>query len=141
MNCPVCNDIIYFRTSNNQKLCGKPSCKEIAKQASQRIIRQRKQLEVILEGRVCKRCQQLVHEQGMKKYCKECSEIMGTYQKKVFLTKVCKTCPTKIVKRKVYCDECNEIRQKAMKKNQRPTKEPVDISKWTAPRGSNRRVE
>jgi len=111
--CHICNDPIYFKASNNQILCGKKSCRKTSKLTSQRTIRQRRKMEATLEGKVCKRCKNHVYEEGMKKYCKSCSVIMNTYQKKEKVMKICKSCDNTIIQSRTYCDVCREDRKQA----------------------------
>ena len=120
-NCRICDKPIMF---GGRKYCGDP-CRKVAKQTSQRVIKQAKKLEIIKKGKECTRCHKFVHEPSMRKYCKECSEILqinhySTYEKKpkkpkkekVVKLKPCKRCEEPMPNAKgnrKWCEVCVKI--------------------------------
>ena len=112
-NCLICDKKIGIYEANNRVYCG-DACYEIAKAAKQRTIKQAIQMDIIREGKICKRCQKRVHEPSMRTYCKPCGEIMNTTGR-VRVRKVCETdgCEENIRKTKTYCGECSIKRAKA----------------------------
>ena len=115
-NCRICDKPIMF---GGRKYCGDP-CREVAKQTSQRVIKQAKKLKIIKEGKECNRCKVLVHEPSMKKYCKSCSEILKTnhyssYERKPKKVYICKACDKPRLRTKTYCDDCKPKKERIMK--------------------------
>ena len=97
--CSVCGETVNLAIGRTI-LCSKPSCSIIHKAIDNKMRKDRLKSEVLKEGKVCGRCQSRVHEEGMKKYCTECKEILNM--------KKCKTCKRLIQSPKTYCDDCRE---------------------------------
>ena len=111
--CLICDKKIGLYEANNRVYCS-DACYHIAKAAKQRTIKQAIQMDVIREGKICKRCQKRVHEPSMRTYCKPCGKIMNT-RERVRVRKVCATdgCEENIRKTKTYCEACRVKRAKA----------------------------
>ncbi len=79
--CRICNDPLLI---NDTVYCHKPSCKKAGKAIWQRVNKKRLQLQTIVEGKVCKRCNERVYEESMRKYCNKCKTILKakSYPKK-----------------------------------------------------------
>lgn len=118
-NCKICYKPLGLYKSNNQVYCS-DDCYAIAKKTKDRITSQRKVLENILNGRICKRCKKRVHEKGMRYYCASCRKDMEPKPKikkqktnepvkKVEMCERCKKKPKWSDNEKTkYCLECKE---------------------------------